>query len=53
MSRAFNCVFLLITWSFFAQQIKSPSQFLGFELGDEFSKHHEVVDYYTYLAEEF
>ncbi|MBO0592288.1 zinc carboxypeptidase [Cellulophaga sp. E16_2] len=33
-----------------AQKIQSPSEFLGYELGTEFSRHHEVVDYYTYLA---
>lgn len=33
-----------------AQTIKTPSEFLGYELGTEFSRHHEVVDYYNYLA---
>ncbi len=33
-----------------AQNIKSPSEFLGYELGTEFSRHHEVVAYYEYLA---
>jgi hypothetical protein len=33
-----------------AQHIKSPSEFLGYELGTEFSRHHEVIAYYTYLA---
>ena len=47
---------LLLTTLFFsishqAQKLKSPSEFLGYELGSEFSRHHEVVDYYTYLAE--
>ncbi|RDY58287.1 M14 family metallopeptidase [Flagellimonas nanhaiensis] len=35
-----------------AQQLKSPSEFLGYELGTEFTRHHEVVDYYEYLAKE-
>ena len=34
-----------------AQNIKSPSEFLGYELGTEFTRHHEVVDYYQYLAQ--
>lgn len=40
-------------YSFFAisQDIKSPSEFLGYELGTQFTRHHEVVDYYEYLAE--
>ena len=32
-------------------QLKSPSEFLGYELGTQFTRHHEVVDYYLYLAE--
>ncbi|MDP5230105.1 MAG: M14 family zinc carboxypeptidase [Cellulophaga sp.] len=41
----------LISYTFSnSQNIKSPSEFLGYELGAEFSRHHEVVDYYQYLA---
>ena len=48
--------FLLLITVFFtyavsAQSLISPSQFLGYELGTEFTRHHEVVDYYEYLAE--
>lgn len=35
-----------------SQDLKSPSRFLGYELGSEFTRHHEVVDYYQYLAAE-
>ena len=31
-------------------QLKSPSEFLGYELGTQFTRHHQVVDYYNYLA---
>ncbi len=31
-------------------QLKSPSEFLGYELGSQFTRHHEVVAYYQYLA---
>ncbi len=33
-----------------AQDLKSPSEFLGYELGTQFTRHHQVVDYYEYLA---
>ncbi|WP_036383314.1 M14 family metallopeptidase [Muricauda sp. MAR_2010_75] len=33
-------------------QLLSPSEFLGYELGSQFTRHHEVVDYYEYLANE-
>ncbi len=40
----------LLSISLQAQEIKSPSEFLGYELGTQFTRHHEVVDYYRYLA---
>ena len=43
------------TFTFFVSvsaQLKSPSEFLGYELGTQFTRHHEVVDYYEYLAKE-
>src|SRR5690606_2878861 len=33
-----------------SQDIKSPSEFLGHDLGTAFSRHHQVVDYYKHLA---
>lgn len=33
-----------------SQQLKTPSEFFGYELGTEFTRHHEVVDYYKYVA---
>ncbi len=44
------CTLLFFTISI-AQELKSPSEFLGYELGTQFTRHHEVVDYYQYLAE--
>ena len=41
---------LLFSFIVLAQEIKSPSEFLGYELGTQFTRHHEVVDYYQYLA---
>jgi len=34
-----------------SQNLKSPSEFFGYELGTHFTRHHQVVDYYEYLAE--
>ncbi|MEP0132860.1 MAG: M14 family metallopeptidase [Eudoraea sp.] len=42
---------LFITLSLSAQELKSPSEFLGYELGTRFTRHHQVVDYYQYLSE--
>ncbi|MGB5403100.1 MAG: M14 family metallopeptidase [Robiginitalea sp.] len=34
-----------------AQSLKSPSEFLGYELGSQFTRHHEVVSYFQYVSE--
>ncbi len=33
-----------------AQQLQSPSDFLGYEIGTQFSRHHQVVDYFKHVA---
>ena len=30
-------------------QLQTPDQFLGYELGSYFTRHHQVVDYFKYL----
>lgn len=40
----------LITSTFFAQSIQSPEEFLGYKLGERFTPHHKVVDYFTYVS---
>ena len=44
-------ILMLFTNIIFAQQVMSPDEFLGYELGNQFSRYHQVVDYYDYLAE--
>ena len=34
-----------------AQDLQSPDEFLGYELGAQFSRHYEVVDYYQHVAQ--
>ena len=31
-------------------QLQSPSEFLGYELGSRFSRHHQVVEYFQHVA---
>ncbi len=33
-----------------AQTIKSPDEFLGYELGTQFTYHHKAVEYFKYIA---
>ncbi len=40
----------LVSISVFSQSIKSPSEFLGYEIGSRFTRHHNVVDYFEYVS---
>ncbi len=51
MKRFLPLITLFLILSVKAQDLKSPSQFLGYELGSRFTRHHQVVDYYEYLAQ--
>ena len=35
----------------FAQEIQSPEKFLGYKLGDEFTPHYKIVEYFKYIAQ--
>jgi hypothetical protein len=43
---AFGCLTLTS-----AQNLQSPSTFLGYDIGTQFSRHHQVVDYFKSVAE--
>ncbi|MAB49561.1 MAG: zinc carboxypeptidase [Flavobacteriaceae bacterium] len=43
---AFGC-FTLTT----AQNLQSPSDFLGYDIGTQFSRHHQVIDYFKSVVE--
>lgn len=47
-----SIIFILASTVSFAQQLKSPDEFLGYELGTRFTPHYKVVDYYQYVAGE-
>jgi len=51
MKRILPALFLLAVCNLSSQEIKSPSEFLGYELGTRFTFHHRVVDYYQYLSD--
>ncbi len=50
MKKFLYFLYLLFVVVVEAQQIQSPSEFLGYELGTKFTRHHRVVDYCEYLA---
>ncbi|MGC1472729.1 MAG: M14 family metallopeptidase [Psychroserpens sp.] len=43
---------LLLTSIALAQSLQSPSQFLGYDIGTKFTRHHEVVDYFNHVQSE-
>lgn len=49
MKRHFTLLFLVFPLFIFAQ-LKSPSDFLGYEMGSEFSRHADVVSYFDHVA---
>lgn len=49
MKKIYSLVFaLFLAVTTFAQ--KSPEEFLGYKMGDRFTPHHRVVDYFEHLA---
>ncbi len=50
MKKHFLYFLFFLSLTGLSQTIQSPSEFLGYELGSEFTRHHQVVDYYKYLA---
>lgn len=49
MKRIFTLLFLGITLNIYAQ-LQSPSEFLGYELGTEFTRHSDVVGYFEHVT---
>lgn len=35
----------------FSQEIQSPDKFLGYKLGDQFTPHYKIVEYFKYIAQ--
>lgn len=43
---------ILYSSSLFSQNIQSPNDFLGYELGTRFTRHHKVVEYFKYVSQQ-
>jgi hypothetical protein len=49
--RAFLCVALAVVFAAAAvAQVPSPEQFLGYRIGDRFTPHHRILEYFDALA---
>ncbi len=44
-------LFLLLLTGILQAQVQSPSEFLGYEIGSQFSRHSDVVRYFEYIAQ--
>jgi len=49
----FIIAFIQCTLSFVAQNTFSPKEFLGYNIGEQFTRHHRVVDYFYALEKAF
>ncbi|MCC9138307.1 M14 family metallopeptidase [Pontibacter silvestris] len=49
---AFLMVLLSVQLAVAQQSLQSPSQFLGYELGKQFTPHARILDYVNYLAQQ-
>ena len=45
----FLLAFLFVN-QLFSQNIQSPSEFLGYEIGSRFTRHNKVADYFEYIS---
>ena len=52
MQKSYSLLLVVLFSSFltFAQNMQAPAEFLGYELGTKFSRHHQVVDYFKHVA---
>lgn len=41
----------VFTFQLTAQKLQTPDAFLGYKLGSRFTRHHKVVDYFKYIAQ--
>ena len=47
----FSLLVIISSIGFSQNKIKSPAEFLGYEIGDQFSRHADVVNYFDHVAE--
>lgn len=48
--RLLTALFFVAVTASAQQKLLSPKEFLGYELGDRFTRHHRVVEYYQHVA---
>jgi len=51
MKKILSLLVFIVTTALLSAQTKSPAEFLGYELGERFTPHHNIVAYYEHVAE--
>ncbi|WP_428327737.1 M14 family metallopeptidase [Mucilaginibacter sp.] len=46
-----SAILVAFFFNVFSQAIQSPEKFLGYKLGDQFTPHYKVVEYFKYIAQ--
>lgn len=49
MKKSLTFLLLFVAGIIQAQSLKSPDEFLGYTLGDRYTRHHEMIDYFRYV----
>jgi murein tripeptide amidase MpaA len=49
MKKLLTVLFTFIIGLTYAQSVKSPDEFLGYTLGDRYTRHHEMIEYFRYV----
>lgn len=47
-----SIVFLVCSFNVNSQSLQSPTDFLGYKLGSQFSRHHQVINYFKHVSEQ-
>ena len=47
----FLFAFLLFSTPLLSQKIQSPKEFLGYQIGDRFTRHHKVIEYFRHISQ--
>jgi hypothetical protein len=51
MKYRFTLLLFTVVYGIAAQQLLSPKAFLGYDLGERFTRHHRVVEYFQHVAQ--
>ncbi|MGY3792945.1 M14 family metallopeptidase [Aquimarina sp. 433] len=47
----FTLLFIVSSWAYAQNTLQSPAQFLGYEIGSQFTRHAEVINYFKHVAD--